>query len=92
MEMPHTNLTKVTRVVLVKVDPKKNHHEILSKSKKSTHPRTGGGVHHQQDHVLPDACGACLHDHIQQTHARDVFEYSRIVSAFFSTNQVLANV
>jgi hypothetical protein len=88
VEAAHTNLTKVTRMVFIKVGSDK--HGILSASvwNKDRLRRTGGGVHHQQDHDHQGVSDASLHAHGPLIHVRDVCESSSNGSAFSTCLQV----
>ena len=82
MEMTHTDFTKVTRMVLVKVGPIV---ETLATQLQVLYCNglTGDDVDHQQDHDHQDAYDASLHDHDQPIHDHDVSESSTNESAFF---------
>ena len=79
VEVPHTNLTEVTRMVLCAVVsllfllslgiPIASF--FLGRVCEPCPCWYGGGADHQPDHDHRDACGACLHDLCRQKHGRD---------------------
>jgi hypothetical protein len=88
VETAHTDLTKVTRMVFIKVGSDK--HGILSVSvqNKDRLRHTGGGAHHQQDHDHQGVFDASLHAHGPLIHVRDACESSTNGSAFSTRLQV----
>jgi hypothetical protein len=88
VEAAHTDLTKVTRMVFIKVGSDK--HEILSVSvsNKDRLTHTGGGAHHQQDHDHQGVSDVCLHAHGPLIHVHDACESSSNESAFSTSLQV----
>lgn len=79
VEVPHTNLTEVTGMVLfsiVSIDIRLRGGSYR-KSRESVEPCPcwyGGGADHQPDHDHPDACGACQHDRVRERRGRDCEE------------------
>lgn len=85
MEAAHTDLTKVTRMVLIKVGSEKKKKKgilSISVSNRDKLRHTGGGAHHQQDHDHQDVSDACLHVRGPLIHVHDVCESSLNESAF----------
>lgn len=83
--MTHTNFTKVTRMVLIKVgtaEVVRTCHGALDRKGKQ---RTDGGADHQRDHDHRDACGAFLHDRDRARRVHGACGSSTSVSALFST-------
>ena len=82
VEVTHTNLTEVTRMVLIEVGANhRNRHQnhnrkpnTLSHVEESRIERTGGGADHQQDHDLLGACGACQHGRGRRRRVRGACE------------------
>lgn len=80
VESAHTHFTKVTRVVLVKVDTTHQVGPLFHKVKAERH--TGGGAYHQRDHDLRGVYGASQHVRDRQRHDHGACESLRGGSAF----------
>jgi hypothetical protein len=80
VEVTHTNLTKVTRVVLIEsVSIHRSVHRIwpIFASRESVEPCPswcGGGADHRPYHDHRDACGACRHGRVRGRRGRDYTE------------------
>ena len=88
----HTNLTEVTRMVLVKVGAEIDQIKLHSKDLTAEIKRTGGGADHQRDRDLRGACGAFQHDRDRQRHGHGVCESSRGGSAYSAKQSNINNL
>ena len=81
MEMAHTDFTKITWMVLIKIGSNKRN--SISIQNRENDNSTGGGVDRRQDHDHQDVYDAFLHVHGRVIHVHGACESSTNGSASF---------